>query len=525
MRSYISRASIVDWARLWAEHDCPKFHAALMDAPYHLTSITNRFGADDAAPAQYGKDGAFQRASRGFMGTRWDGGDVAFRVDTWRAVYDVLYPGAFMFVFGGSRTFHRMAVAIEDAGFVQHPTAFLFGWAFGSGFPKSTRIDTQIDRDAGAEREVVGKHPAPNGQQGGLTMGDGWQPSPDITAPGTPLAQQWQGHRYGLQALKPSLEPILCVQKPYDERPVDSITASGSGALNIDAGRIGVEGGGWGVHPSRGYSGGLDSGGEAYSAGRWPANVALSHSPDCTPSQCAPGCGVAALGEQSGVLTSGKMTGEYEGFGTQGIYGPSSSTAYHDTYADTGTAARFFHNSDYYLEVAEQIAASDPMLYAAKADRWQREAGLIGQQPTTVNDGRQTPIDNAYQRGETQRRNSHPTVKPLTLTHWLASLLLPPDEYAPRRLLIPFSGSGSEMIGAMLAGWDHVQGVEIEREYIDIARQRIAFWQDYAGMDYDTARKYAEAKQEELERAARMDAPIDDLPLLALIAASADDAA
>jgi site-specific DNA-methyltransferase (adenine-specific) len=177
-------------------------------------------------------------------------------------------------------------------------------------------------------------------------------------------------------------------------------------------------------------------------------------------------------------------------------------------------AERYFHNSDHALETGERIAAADPMLYTPKADRWQREAGLTGEAQflATMGDGIGLREHNPKEPGA-WRLNNHPTVKPLTLCHWLASLLLPPDAYAPRRLLVPFSGSGSEMIGALLAGWDHVQGVEIEREYIDIARQRIDFWQQYAGMDYDTARQYAEAKQEQLEREARMNAPLDDLPL------------
>ena len=99
-------------------------------------------------------------------------------------------------------------------------------------------------------------------------------------------------------------------------------------------------------------------------------------------------------------------------------------------------------------------------------------------EPTTVDDGRQTPIDNPYLRGETQRRNTHPTVKPIDLCRYLATLLLPPAAYGPRRLLVPFSGSGSEMIGAGLAGWEHVQGIELEAEHVAIAAARLAWWID-----------------------------------------------
>src|SRR6185503_8875517 len=105
--------------------------ACICDPPYHLTSIVKRFGGENAAPAQFGTDGAFARASRGFMGKQWDGGDIAFNVETWRLVYDALKPGAHLVAFGGTRTFHRMACAIEDAGFEIRDTLM---WLYGTGF-------------------------------------------------------------------------------------------------------------------------------------------------------------------------------------------------------------------------------------------------------------------------------------------------------------------------------------------------------------------------------------------------------
>lgn len=93
------------------------FDSVVTDPPYHLTSVVKRFGGESAAPAKFGTDGAFARASAGFMGQQWDGGDIAYRPETWRRVYDVMKPGAFLVAFGGTRTYHRMACAIEDAGF------------------------------------------------------------------------------------------------------------------------------------------------------------------------------------------------------------------------------------------------------------------------------------------------------------------------------------------------------------------------------------------------------------------------
>lgn len=115
----------------------------ITDPPYHLTSIVKRFGGENAAPAKYGTDGVFSRASQGFMGQSWDGGDIAFQPETWAAVYRVLKPGAYLLAFGGTRTFHRMVCAVEDAGFIPVDTIV---WAHGQGFPKALSVSGAIDK-------------------------------------------------------------------------------------------------------------------------------------------------------------------------------------------------------------------------------------------------------------------------------------------------------------------------------------------------------------------------------------------
>lgn len=358
----------------------------------------------------------------------------------------------------------------------------------------------------------------------------------DVTVPATDLAQTWDGYSYGGQMLKPALESLLIFQKPYQGAPVDCITRTGAGALWIDGSRIGTEqrynpstqsphtyGG---FHMCEGFGSNVE--------GRWPANLLLSHSPDCN-GACAPDCPVRRLGEQSGENESKRsMRGlQYSGcFGGSIDTGPTpkegtNSQRGHD---DSGTAARYFFQADY---MYERLEAADPLFYCAKADRAEREAGLDprqvallgmeeveegeserisqnskdytvtrcpehgesipsgstsyrcgcpilrGQQyftESTINDGRQKPIDNPYQRGETTRRNLHPTIKPLSLCRYLATLLLPPALYAPRRLLVPFSGAASEYIGALLAGWEEIVGVELEADYCRIAEARAAYW-------------------------------------------------
>lgn len=144
---------------------------------------------------------------------------------------------------------------------------------------------------------------------------------------------------------------------------------------------------------------------------------------------------------------------------------------------------QYFEPADYSLDIAERIAAADPVAYVAKASRRERNAGCEGlaeqAYPVSVIQTPGVGLDGETLNGKqaARARNPHPTVKPIALARWLATLLLPPDAYAPRRILIPFSGSGSECIGAMLAGWEDVQGIEGEAEYVEIARARLAWWE------------------------------------------------
>jgi DNA modification methylase len=198
---------------------------------------------------------------------------------------------------------------------------------------------------------------------------------------------------------------------------------------------------------------------EANSKGRYPANVILDEEAG------------RQLDAQSGERKAGGNLNGNEPSQRNRIYNEDKTRHEWESYADSGGASRFF--------------------YTAKAAAWEREAGLEAFDQTTVNDGRETPIDNAYQRGETVRRNPHPTVKPITLIEYLAKLMLPPEAHRPRRILIPFAGVGSEMIGAHFAGWDEVVGIEREDEYIPVAEARLKWWGGF--------KTYAEA-----ERAAKV---------------------
>jgi hypothetical protein len=524
---------VLQWASFYSG---PLFHALLCDPPYHLDTITKRFGKKGSAPAKYGKDGVYARASRGFMGKEWDS-DIAFHPEVWAALGELLYPGAFGMAFSGSRTFHRIAVAIEDAGFIIHP---MIGWVYGQGFPKATRIDNQIDKMAGAEREVVGQkklwgHNAGTGagsfsknQYEGTTGVVRYEP---ITAPATELAQAWKGHRYGLQALKPAIEPIIVFQKPYDGKPIESMVDTGAGALWIDGGRIPVNvgkddprlggKGDWATDKAAKniYEGGYEGKRVASSPnGRWPANFILCHHPECRIVgqadadgyvinrftdgakpfgegaghefetekidgglvdvwECHPDCPILTLKGQSGKLKSGKMKQHING-GQFNVYG-KHYPRFAETIGDSGTAARYFAQVDWSYEIVEGLLNADSFLYQAKAAPKERDAGLLGTHPCVKCGELNTKshINPKTGKSEKCRRCDHPTVKPITLAQYLAKLLLPPDIYTPRRLLVPFSGVMSEAIGAMLVGWEEIQCVELMQEYVDIGETRMRWWQ------------------------------------------------
>jgi DNA modification methylase len=191
--------------------------SVVTDPPYHLT--TGKKGGTGPASLNLNSPAGRSRVTTGFMGKAWDGGDVAMRPETWAEVLRVMKPGAHLVAFGGTRTYHRMVCAIEDAGFEIRDQ---LAWLYGSGFPKSHDIGKAIDKAAGAEREVVEAHPyaarKPNGTWTRDVFSNRHHPDngPKLTAPATPEAVRWAG--WGT-ALKPSHEPVLLAQKPFDVVP------------------------------------------------------------------------------------------------------------------------------------------------------------------------------------------------------------------------------------------------------------------------------------------------------------------
>jgi site-specific DNA-methyltransferase (adenine-specific) len=395
----------------------------------------------------------------GFMGKAWDASGIAYNVALWQECLRVLKPGGHLLAFGGTRTYHRMAVAIEDAGFEIRDSIH---WIYGSGFPKSLNVSKALDKEAGAERPVVGKakhsQPAKSGHHAGSTAehikkADEGRFTPDVTASATAIAKQWEG--WGT-ALKPAHEPIVLARKPLDGTVAANVKAHGTGALNIDASRIGradgdVSTGGFG-------NGGLGVGtvgegnGEGKGAewvqsteGRWPANVIFDEEAGAELDAQSGKRGAAAPASgptYSGPSKSGSMSGAFKGNGD----------APPTFYGDQGGASRFF--------------------YCAKPSKKERNAGLDSMAEKTQQFGNQKqPVKEGSVNDKfrtTPAQNFHPTVKPLTLMRYLVRLVTPPNG----TVLDPFLGSGTTAVAATLEGFKWV-GCELTAEYLPIIEGRV----------------------------------------------------
>ena len=399
------------------------FDAVICDPPYHL-SIARRFGGKRAAALKGGEPGSdnpYRTMATGFLGQVWDGGGIAFDAETWRAAYAVLKPGGHLIAFGGPRTFHRLAVAIEDAGFEIRDTIM---WVFGSGFPKSHHVGRAIEGMKQGSARFSGR-----------TM----DADSEVSRPGALLEEMasgnWSGRRVRIQdeealrweghgtALKPAFEPILIARKPISESSVAAnVLRYGTGALNIDAcriktpdstGRPGSRGVASftnanvaaGIRPKTSLKQSLEA--PRLENGRWPANFIHDGSPLV----------VAGFPERGKSRGGGglKITG-------RSTYGSFGGAMYDGDvgYGDAGSSARFF--------------------YTAKASKADRGPG-----------------------------NNHPTVKPNDLMRYLVRLVTPPSG----TVFDPFMGSGSTGIAALQEGFSFA-GCEQQAEYIEIARRRIA---------------------------------------------------
>ena len=383
-----------------------------------------------------------------FMGKRWDYAVPDGAI--WAECLRVLKPGGHLLAFAGTRTQHRMAIRIEDAGFEIRD---MIAWVYGSGFPKSLDVSKAIDKAAGKEREVIGpsraniraalkyggNDPAHNhGRLGAVTH-------PPVTAPATPAARQWQG--WGT-ALKPALEPITLARKPFPGTVAANVLAHGTGGINVDACRVGTDGGTKAVDHVRKPDGRLERWDEGYRGGRnaiedigkgrFPANLIHDGSAE-----------VVGLFPDS-VSNSAQRSRSPRADKTQYRIGGDYETV---EYGDTGSAARFF--------------------YCAKASKDDRDDGCEGleerESQSTRWSGEGMPLrQDGTERKMPINRNFHPTVKPTALMRYLCRLITPPGGV----VLDPFMGSGSTGLGAWREGFRFI-GIEHEAEYFTLAIHRL----------------------------------------------------
>lgn len=357
----------------------------------------------------------------GFMGKTWDSSGIAYDAAMWAECLRALKPGGHLLAFGGTRTYHRMTVAIEDAGFEIRDSIH---WIYGSGFPKSLDVSKAIDKAAGAMREVVGskdryrdgRERSDLGATGGefLGLANGVN---DITAPATPEAAAWSG--WGT-ALKPAHEPIVVARKPLVGTVAGNVLAHGTGALNIDGCRVGYQSeadkrkndvADPGLRDSRsGFGGGLRT--AMQEAGRWPANVIFDEA------------AAAELDAQSGISKSPPVgsVARTKGGSTIGTFAHEGRPPSPNGHGDSGGASRFF--------------------YCAKASSKERPVGPDG--------------------------TKHATVKPLSLMRYLVRLVTPPGG----TVLDPFAGSGTTLEAAILEGFDCF-GIEAEIAHVPLVLSRI----------------------------------------------------
>jgi site-specific DNA-methyltransferase (adenine-specific) len=372
-----------------------------------------------------------------FMGKKWDY-DVPSQ-EIWKECLRVLKPGGYLLAFAGTRTQHRMAVRIEDAGFEIRD---MIAWVYGSGFPKSLNIGKAVDKLQGNERKILGERKVPDQRSGGINS----QRTAEMGVP-TRMTTDTKGNSpyegWGT-ALKPALEPITVARKPISEKTVaQNVLKYGTGGINIDGCRVGTEtilqhgrkeknGGGWNNH----WHNDLEKGKEW--SGRFPANLIHDGSDE-----------VVGLFPES---KTGSIK-PYISKGSQGYNGGWNRFRNFTQEASSGSASRFF--------------------YCAKASKAERNRGLeeLKEKPvhrygSGIGEGL-TPDAPSFDK------NHHPTVKPISLMRYLCRLVTPKGG----TVLDPFMGSGTTGIGAKLEGFDFI-GIEREEEYIKIAEARINAWEE-----------------------------------------------
>ena len=350
----------------------------------------------------------------GFMGKKWDSTGIAFNVQVWEQALRILKPGGHLIAFSGSRTYHRMAVAIEDAGFEIRDQIM---WIYGSGFPKSLDVSKAIDRQADVEREVVDSYKR-SGRSGGI-LGKETEIIRNITTPTTDKAKQWAG---GGTALKPAHEPMVLARKPLIGTVAANVIIYGTGALNIDGSRIEFQS-------------------EADKASATPQGKVT----------------VNLVGNIPDVENGGRKELDRP----DNSKGRFPANFIHDGIDEDW--ARYF----YCAKASKKDRNAGLENFEAKSigDKGNGLARICASCGSSTIQGCECP-DRTYINPT--RANHHPTVKPTDLMRYLVRLITPPNG----TVLDPFMGSGSTGKAAMLESFNFI-GIELNKDYFDIAKARI----------------------------------------------------
>jgi len=377
-----------------------------------------------------------------FMGKKWDY-DVP-KVEVWEECLRVLKPGGFLLSFAGTRTQHRMAVNIEDAGFEIRD---MIAWVYGSGFPKSHNIGKAVDKLQGNEREIIGKRIIGRaGTRADKRNANQGFESGQMEIDDTKGSSKYEG--WGT-VLKPALEPITVARKPFKGTVTNNVLKYGTGGINIDGCRVETEdnlnGGAYADNKNKvgGIYGKLDyekTKEFKQPQGRFPAN--LIHDGSEEVEELFPDT-------KSGILTKGKSKSTKNTFGEfkeRSLVGVG----------DSGSASRFF--------------------YVAKVSKKERNFGLesfeekqMGCNQSSLDSGKM--LTGSGNERSNLKANSHPTVKPIKLMQYLVRLVTPKNGL----VLDPYVGSGSTGIACKLESFRFI-GIDDEKDYIDIARARIKAW-------------------------------------------------
>jgi site-specific DNA-methyltransferase (adenine-specific) len=422
-----------------------------------------------------------------FMGKKWDY-DVP-SVEFWKEVWRVLKPGGHILSFGGTRTYHRMTVNIEDAGFEIRDQIM---WLYGSGFPKSHNIGKAVDKLQGNDREVVGKSPNErlNTTDNDSRDCNGLKKELNITK-GTSPYEGWG------TALKPANEPICVARKPLSEKSVaENVLRWGTGGINVDGCRVATDDDTSRKTKTSGFFNSDEieqrvNGGST--EGRFPANIIL----ECCCDEVIKGekgevkkTNRIRKGEAAGGLDINEKRKAVEGIDNYGDKGDIHTNPMCPCFimdeqsgdrkgmSGGGQGNGWFNNHKNQEQKEKQFyndkGGASRFFYQAKVSKAERNMGLDGFEDKNYQINQKHNSKTLEERYNLKTKNNHPTVKPVSLMAYLCRLITPPNGI----VLDPFMGSGSTGISAQLEGFRFV-GMEMDKDYFKIAESRIENYEQY----------------------------------------------